>query len=451
MPNLTGRTDARAPLQPRPVSPGISRTVSQLTARQRLARQRAFAQAKEKKATSARASGAYVLGRDERGAATDTRTPEGLGITVDQWHVNLRFWREDIQRLEGQPVDKIEGVVKSGRVPRVSVRMATHIITAVRLLSHVRENYEREMGETEALLQALAQLNVQAAQARKMQAWEIGQLAAQLKEFWQSVLARKQVAVKKIVARTRLEQAIQKLEEAAALPEGERALALGAALAILTSVRARLGQWRDRQIAGLAGHNYQKECALRIKRDEWLLSQFARMAEMPEKIFEYQKKDEIRLAILGRLRRLMELRLPARYLLPIISSVADEFRVPERNRKGAGANILAMEAGKGRPLPAMKLDYLIGHYGWLYRYVRDGERAKAMAKLDELALFVMANKPAFILDELSKTNDPYLAAAVRSLGEGVEAHEARNFQLAKACFGDAREAMRHLVHPKAGE
>ena len=94
------------------------------------------------------------------------------------------------------------------------------------------------------------------------------------------------------------------------------------------------------------------------------------------------------------------------------------------------------------------MDYLIGHYAWLYRHVRDGETQKALAKLDYLELFVDANKPGFILDELSKEPDHYLKPIISKMGEAVKAFEQDDFETAKALFAECANQLGRIVYPK---
>jgi hypothetical protein len=94
-------------------------------------------------------------------------------------------------------------------------------------------------------------------------------------------------------------------------------------------------------------------------------------------------------------------------------------------------------------------DYQIGHYARLYRHVRDGDLKNAERKLGELVVFVNANKPRFVLEELKKSDEPYLSGVVGALGEGVTAFEALDFEAAKKEFARARDLLTEIVNPAA--
>ena len=112
-----------------------------------------------------------------------------------------------------------------------------------------------------------------------------------------------------------------------------------------------------------------------------------------------------------------------------MEEVSALFRVTERERKNAEQEVAISEQGKK---PRQKnTDYLIGHYAWLYRYVRSEDKTKAIAKIDYITLFVDSNKPRFILDE--------------QLGKAVEAFEAQDFKTAQQYFVGAAKSLRPYV------
>ena len=88
-----------------------------------------------------------------------------------------------------------------------------------------------------------------------------------------------------------------------------------------------------------------------------------------------------------------------------------------------------------------KIDYLIGNYAWLYRHIRDNEREKAFASLAELEIFINANKPHFILEELEKGHEPYLKPVVYALHSAVAAFKAGDFASAQKSFIGAAELL----------
>lgn len=421
-------------------------TAATLGTQRRTARDTAFDTARARHDAIARRSGAYSLGRDENGAAKETKNIEEFDISSDKWHVTMAFKREDAKKLEEQAGEEIEATLKRFSLPRRPVRVSTHIITAVRMLKHIREGYAAEISNTEGVLGVLDLLNARLAEKGGHSDVEIDAVISQLEHFDETVLAGKHVAVKRIVARERLAKAIKMLEAAKA--SDKRDFEIGAACAVFASARARIGEWRDRQIAGLSEYSHQKECALRIKRDEWLFSQLAKFAEIPEKVYEYVMHDSQKFEVLGEIGRMLDTGALTENMLTYISYNSKLFRVAERERAGAEARIAAEETGVLPPV-AKKVDYLIGHYAWLYRYVRKGDKAHAKAKLDHLAVFVNANKPRFILEELRKTNDSYTLPIIESLDLAVSAFEVQSFATAKTHFEAARDLLRTIIQPGA--
>jgi hypothetical protein len=341
----------------------------------------------------------------------------------------------------------VEERLKSGYEPRKTVKLYTHIIPAVRLLKHVREGYQEEIKHGDSALRALDSLNMSLANLKGANAEGIATAIAQLKEFDSSELAAKHVAVKSIVARARLSQTVEMLEKAMALPPGQRGMQLSRACAVFVSLRSRLGQWRDRQIAGIMEYNYQKECALRVERDNWLLSQLSKFAAAPEKVFAYDVFDSGKLRLLTEVRTMIKARKPPEAILPLLKSYSHLFRVNERERPNAEDRIALMENGI-MPNDGRKVDYQIGHYGWLYRYVRSKDTAKALDKLEYIRLFVKANKPRFVFCELAREPDSYLAPVLRPMQTALSAYSHLNFSAARAYFAAARDELKKFVAPE---
>lgn len=432
---------------PKRQGPAAEETAARLGAQRIHERQSAFHAAKERHDQLARRSGAYLLGRDENGAAKETKNIEEFGIFQDKWYVTMSFRREDVKKLQEQTWGVIEAILKRGAVPRRPVRITTHIITAVRMLKHIREGYAAEISNTDGVLGVLDLLNARLAKKGWHSDAEIDTVISQLEHFDETVLAGKHVALKRIVARMRLTKAIKMLEEAKA--SDKRDFKIGAACAVFTSVRARIGEWRDRQIAGLSEYNHQKEYALRIKRDEWLFSQLAKFVEIPQQVYEHVVCDSHKLEVLSEIQKMLDIGAPSESMLRYISANSKLFRVTERERAGAEERIAAVEAGGALQPEAKKVDYLIGYYAWLYRYVRNGDKERAKAKLDHLAIFVNANKPRYILEELKKTNDSYALPIIESLDSALSAFEAQDFARAKTHFEAARDRLRMIMQPGA--
>jgi hypothetical protein len=235
--------------------------------------------------------------------------------------------------------------------------------------------------------------------------------------------------VKKIVSLSRLSEAMAMFQEAKGMPLGKRAMQVGRACSVFTSVRGRLGVWRDRQVAGLQEYNHQKECSLRIERDRWLYSQFTKFASSPSRVYGYVEQDAKKTEVLEKVKGLIE-------------GGADRGEI----MRCIWANDNIFKASRKKHPENAKPDYLSGHYGWLHRYVKRGEMKKALAKADYLMLFTEANKPRFILDELSKDADPYLSRTLSALGRAVRAFEAQQFKTAQKYFVQAVQEMRAIVY-----
>jgi hypothetical protein len=122
------------------------------------------------------------------------------------------------------------------------------------------------------------------------------------------------------------------------------------------------------------------------------------------------------------------------------------FRVQEREREGAEKMVALMEAGIRSK--RKNVDVLIGHYGWLYRYVNQGDRQGARRKIEDLRLFVKSNKPRFIFDELKKDPDSYLQPVMALFESALVAFEAEGFKTAKAQFERARDMMKEILRPR---
>ncbi|MEW6722531.1 MAG: hypothetical protein AB1324_04675, partial [Candidatus Micrarchaeota archaeon] len=262
-----------------------------------------------------------------------------------------------------------------------------------------------------------------------------------------SALSKKEVVVKRLLTRSRVQKTIEMLEQAKGLSGNKRDFQVSRACAVFTSARNRLSVWRDKQVAGLMEHNLRKECALRAERDRWLHSQLARFAEIPEKVHAWEQEDSAKLAVLDEIESLLKTRKPDwDSLLAKIAERSALFRVGNRERRQAEEKIRLMEEGIP-PSEHGKTDYQIGHYAWLYRFAAAKEKKKALEKVEYLRLFVKGNKPGFILDELSQSPDLYHGPLLESLDRAVAAYDSKNFAAAAGHFASAREAIRKHCIP----
>ncbi|MEW6035519.1 MAG: hypothetical protein AB1529_02810 [Candidatus Micrarchaeota archaeon] len=424
-------------------------------ANQRRAADRAskFRAGREQHEGLARRSGDFALGRDEEGRVRETRRHGAFHIVVDRWYVRMGFKKEDKEKLEGKPWPEIEARLKDGDIPRKLVRFDTHIISAVRVLKHVRQSYQIEMAKTDELVDALTQANLELANRKKGADGKVRYTDAELRgavavlESVAAALESKEVVVKKVVAPARIKETIRKLDEALARPEDKRGFTVGAACSLFVAVRNRLGDWRDKQVAGIVEHNSLRECSMRPERDKWLFAQFARFAEIPEIIRDYCEKDNAKLEVLAQLRRKLRYRKHKQPVLDFMKENAGQFQVKRRDGRDAERLIALAESGV-QPKVGMNVDYQLGRFRAIYRCILKDDKARAREHVDSLILFVKANKPHFILEELSKEPDGYLGPVLEALDKAVGALDAKDFAAAKAQFAKARDAISPYAYPQ---
>ncbi len=408
-----------------------------------------FQRAKSLHEGLSRRSGDSSIGTDESGKFVDARTMKGLHIVVDRWYVRMGFKKEDGERLKGESWQEIEARLKDGDIPRRLVRFDTHIISAVRTIKHLRQGYQREMAQSDAILKTLAEANL--ALSEKRRGYTVSDITSCIGVLQQADagLSGKEVAVKRVVARKRIELAIGKLEAARSLPGGgQRDMEVSRALAVIVSVRNRLSSWRDKQVAGILEYNLQKECALRMERDRWLFAQLSRFAEMPQAVHEYSINDEAKLEALESLRKMLRYRKHKEPVLEFIQSQAPAFRVGRRDGRQAERMLAMAEAGVQPPI-GLKVDYQLGRLRAVYRSILKDDKERARQQVDSLKLFVKANKPSFILDELGKEPDHYLGPVLESLDKAQAAMDARDYAAAGAHFASARDSIRKFAYPGA--
>ncbi|MFH2106870.1 MAG: hypothetical protein ABII22_06435 [Candidatus Micrarchaeota archaeon] len=411
-----------------------------------------FRRAGEAHGSFARRSGIFSIGRDRNGRPTQTKSQDGVRFLIDKWFVRLSFKREDESKLKGVQWKELEQTLKKSDVARKSVVTHTHVLTAVRALMHVNDSYAKEIDATEVTLSALDQLTGYLAEdVKSKHPDDVIRIAIhQLQEF-DTNLSKKKCALKKVVARARLDQTIKMLEDALAMDFGsrERDFQISRALAKLTSVRSRLGEWRDRTVAGIFTFTKQREYCLRVERDKWLLGQLARFAEIPEQVSQFIENDrKNKVPALKEFGRLLGKRKKNKdAILTYIQQQSEIFRVSQRERQRAEDQIALTEHGR-LPMDGVKRDIQIGHLGWLYRYVKKEDYANAKRKLADLWLFVSANKPKFILGELEKTDDSYLCTVLSSMRIGTEAFERKDFAEARRQFSMARDVLEIIISPR---
>jgi hypothetical protein len=414
-------------------------------------RKQEFERARERHIIRARKSRAYMLGRDEDGKPRETRSIADFPVIVDKWFVHLGFSREDGKKLKEMSLTEIEARLKKGSIPRMPVGMNTHIITAVRALKHIHGSYLAELEEADLIIGVLQKSNLAIVEKKcGYTEQDIEGAIKQLEDTDKLMLARKQAAPKRI-ARGRIKKTVKMLEDAKAMPPGnKRDRKVWNACAVYASAPVWLGKHRDKDVAGKMEYNLQKEFTLRHARDVWLFSQMAKFARYTEDCYGYWAMDMEKLAVLGEIRKRLRGRKDKGDALAFIKEKNPLFRVSERKREHAEERIELMESGV-MPGGRGKVDFQIGHYALLYRYVREGRIEAARRKIDHLDLFVKANKPGFILGELKELPDSYLAPVIEELGKAVAAFEAKELDAAKTHFTNAQGLMNSIVNPRKPE
>lgn len=395
-----------------------------------------------------RRSGASALGIDENGNPMETRSLRGFKIVLDRWHVGMSFKHENKDLLENMSWREVERMLKEDNISRTPRRFETHVIPAVRALKHVRQGYETELGQTDELLATLDKLNMALAAKKSKHTGRQLQDALDTLTAADSELTRKQVAVKYVVARGRITEAKGMLEAALRMEGNTRDLQVARACAILVSIRNRLGEWRDKQVSGIAEYNLQKECALRTERDRWLFAQFARFAVASKVAHSFWLDDPKKLGVLIEIETMIRTNVPQAHILDFIAHNNTLFKVDGRRRRDAETHVARCQAGI-QPKVGAGIDYLIGHYAWLYRYIKDGKIDKAKDKIRYLGVFVRANKPDYIHEELSKDPDPYLLPVLEPLSKALDAFKGGDIDAAQKHFAECRDLMKAYAYPGA--
>ncbi|MBU0532629.1 hypothetical protein KKB44_03995 [Candidatus Micrarchaeota archaeon] len=399
----------------------IKSTVKRLGEQRTAKRNSYFSKAHEQHGEFSRRSGAYMFGRTATGELKETRRAPALRIDVKGWHATIGFKRDNAQKLKHLSWGEVEAALKQGAVPHKAVQISTHIITAVRALNHVRLRYSVELDSKDLFLKSLDEANVKIVHNLSATSDEdIDNLLEKLRtvEDW---LKKKRSAIHRIVGMGRLKETIRRFEEAKSIPIEKRAPDLARACAVFTSLRTRIGQWRDREIAYKMEYNHQRECALRVERDAWLFSQLAKFSRIPRQMHDYVVQDNEKKEKLQKVRELLE---------------AGE---TENAMKFLWLNWKLFTGSETKP------GYLVGDYGWIHRYVKRGEIDKALQKIDHFILWLDSNKPRFIFDELSKESDLYLQPVLTELQLAIEAFEKQDFKSAQRYFSKAASEMRQWV------
>jgi len=409
------------------------------------------AKAKLSRQRASRVGGYYSVGRDEMGLRVETAGLKMLRVDLEGWRVRMSFRREDAEKNDGHWKD-VEQILRTGRLKTSQVWADFHIISAVRACKHIRKNYEAELMNLDSILRPLEEANARLVELKGERTEARAHSVISLLESFRETLSRKEVAALNKIAGARLDKTIGSFQKIGLLPENKRAFQFGTACSDLTALRNTLGVWRQKQLAGLMDFNRWRENALRMKRDDWLLKQLVSFSEDLACVSRYIKDDAKKSEIIARAEsdirsRKKDVRAE---LLKFLKDgkTRQEFRVKVRTLDG----IQEYEKKRRHGIhvnDGKKYDRLYYQYYEFYDCLKNGQTAQAKRELEFLDVFVKARKPRFILDELKKEPDPYLAPVIAAIEKAVDAFETaaassanpRDFKNAQALFAEARDLL----------
>ncbi len=283
--------------------------------------------------------------------------------------------------LRGRDWRDVEKEAKAGNIPTRIVVTENHIITAVRELKHVREGYFAETEATRALASRIIALNLSVAdKPHPVADAGISSVVAGLKEL-RPIIASKDSPLKQIVGLGRMDEAIRRFESVLAPSCKNRALELGRACAVLTSVPERLTAWRDSRIAGGIAYTALRETSLRVERDKWVFSQLARFTSALARIREFVETDDRKKEVLLRVRGMLD-------ELDALQGPLKRLRKADKWSEGDGAKLAAAK----KTLESMKTE--ASQTPWadaakrngLKKTIRNLERRAKRSAEDEIGL-----------------------------------------------------------------
>ncbi|MEK6982426.1 MAG: hypothetical protein AABX38_05835 [Candidatus Micrarchaeota archaeon] len=367
-----------------------------------------------------------------------------LKIYVRSWYVRIGFGLEDSQKLKYIPIETLEKSLKTKDAPRKTTYREMHLLEAVLLVKHILLGYEKEKDQIAETLRGLDLFNASLAANITVGCTnsQIDQAIAELSMCLTS-LAHKKVAIKKLLAPHRIQSTIQMLEDAKLLEGGKRKQKISQACAKFTSARARL-EWRENQIEKIAAYNQIRLNVLEIRLDKWLLDQLFVFADKTLELYAHINKDRIKLAVLARVQRRARKGPDIEQLKKSLKKDAHLFTVPERQKEGADAIVEQMRLGLN-PIEGRKIDFLIGHYRWLYRYIQREDWENVKRKVAYLKTFVNGNKPAYIIDQLDQLNSEKFNLVLVHLKDAFSMFELKRPREARFNFEKAEAEMRKIM------
>ncbi|RME79023.1 MAG: hypothetical protein D6769_03465 [Methanobacteriota archaeon] len=395
------------------------------------ARKDVFAKARNKQLSRMRASGKLIMGKDEEGKKVETLPTHELRIFVNMWWTRILFTRDNKAEALQYGHKEIEESYFA-RMFKRRVDIITHVIRGVRALRHIRENYEKELDDIDKRLLPLEELNINVVENADLRT--IRRAIANLEALRDS-MRKKSSIVYGAITSSRITDVIRLLKKAEEDPK-RRQFLCNAAGASFWAVNRRLCSWREKNIAGIYYYDVARENSLRQYRDVWLLAQFGRYAEKTEEFFVYYEAERVKIAALDLIEKALEARdysLAMRYISDFEPGFTDS-ATPFYKEGVVLVRSYKDIAKDEKTIP------LITHYRAIGRALkpeREGGRPRwkeAMKALEFARMFVMANKPDFIEEELSKAGEPYIEELLPLLAEANKEFFDKKFNLAKKAY-----------------
>ncbi len=333
-----------------------------------------------------RITGPTVCGLNEEGRRTWTKSADALRMGVsDRGRVRISFRRESYRRVARMSTARLEERLRKGWIaPRKAVSFSTDLFHAVRSLKHVRETHALEFAEKDELIRKVERVNAEfAVRSRSLTADQARELRRKLIVLC-AELERKTSSLKKM-AKAQLEGTVALLDDSQ----------YAAACARMVAFRRRLGELRDRQIAGIDEWDFLREACLRVERDKWLVQRlegfrytFSNRRKARHYLESFVKPD---LALVERLNALLEsLRRGVKSrdeLLVEIVSVGRALKAEGNGKRFAVERL--REAYKSVNAKRMR-------------------RVEAILQVEEALRFIRQNKLDYMAEELEATKDSYL-------------------------------------------
>ncbi len=379
------------------------------------------------------------LGRDFSGKPAESIKPEDLNMGIRNWHVMAGYgWEVRDNKYRDSSEDEIEDAIRQGKEERSPRVWGGHILRVSRALTHIRNRYEDEMHKTEETLEKLENARLQL-QGGEVSARDIKRIMADLIGLKQD-LSKKYVALKVRLGNSRVNAAIRTLNEVKLARGSNREQLCRQSARQIGNIQTRLGEFRTEQIARIYEYTNRRADTLRMERDLWLERQLTDYSQNTDRYMRFQLIDRFKVATLAEIGTLVGIKCSYAYMKKFLDEYASLFRVPSRKAEGAADHIENYETGTATSLDE-KFDILFGHYELLGRYINARRYEDAMKKVQELKVFVMANKPRFVFEELKKGAEPYLADVLDHMEKGVSFFDVNQQELASREFRQAAQIL----------